>query len=358
MKIPLLLGRRLLRPLQRRAHPLLNQISKRRVIVPEPSASSSKNLNVLQFINRHKWSFIPGSMFLIAFWQEDQFLIRMFCIFGSVFGVAYHVSYSHAARRGLIPAGFNVAYILLHVGFMYKIYLSNLPVKLEPFEQMVYDNQTFSSLMSKADFKKFVDETSEYVTLNKRDVLEHKDHMYLIVNGQIGVFYGNFCIARSDSGFLGEMGYLQSHMGIKLIKSYNEARQKGIIRLVVLEDTQAFRIKKNKLKELLEDEPTIKSGLLSIWSTQHMKSLQHQSIERYVLVSGDYDLLLECLLDPRTVTSEDLKVLEKYRKYRDINDEAHRNSLRNIGWTEENLNDIIRINEEKLARGEKLIGDG
>ena len=88
------------------------------------------------------------------------------------------------------------------------------------------------------------------------------------------------------------------------------------------EDSTVFRINKSKLKELLDDQSTIKAGLLSIWATQHMKSLQTQSIERYVLVSGDYDLLLECLLDPRTVTSDDLKVLEKYRAYRDINDEG------------------------------------
>lgn len=349
-------SRKFLRPnIIRRGSLFLQKYSQRNVIIPEPSGIQAQNLTIPQFLNRHKWSFVPGGFFLIAFWQNDQFLLRLFCILGSVGGVAYHVSYTHAARRGMIPAAFNVAYIVLHIGFMYKIYLSNLPIKLQPHEQMCFDEQNFSSLMSRVDFKKFIDETTEYVTFKKRDVLEHSENMYLIVNGQIGVFYGNFCIARSDSGFLGEMGYLQSHMGVKLIKSYNEARQKGIIRLVVLEDSTVFRINKSKLKALLDDQSTIKAGLLSIWATQHMKSLQTQSIERYVLVSGDYDLLLECLLDPRTVTSDDLKVLEKYRAYRDINDEAHRNSLKNIGWTQENLDDIIRINEEKLARGEKLI---
>lgn len=336
---------------------LLHKLYKRNVIIPEraePSGFESQNLGFFQFLNRHKWSFVPGAMFLIAFWQDDQFLLRLFCILGSVGGVAYHVSYTHAARRGVIPAAFNVAYILLHVGFMYKIYLSTLPVRLEPHEQMCFDEQNFSSVMSRTDFKKFVDETSEFVSFKKLDVLDDP-YMYLIVKGQVGVFYGNFCIARSDSGFLGEMGYLQSHMGVKLIKSYNEARDKGIIRLVVLEDTTCLRINKATLKELLDNSNTIKAGLLSIWATQHMKSLQTQSIERYVLVSGDYDLLLECLLDPRTVTSDDLKVLQKYRSYRGINDEAHRNSLQNIGWTEEDINDMIRINEEKLDRGEKLI---
>lgn len=327
------------------------------MIVPEPTGAEATNLNVFQFLNRHKWSFVPGGFFLIAFWQADQFLLRLFCIMGSVGGVAYHVSYTHAAKRGVIPAAFNIAYIILHIGFMYKIYLSNLPVQLQPHEQMVWDEQNFASLMTRADFKKLLDETSEYTSYNKRDVLEHDKYMYLIVNGQVGVFYGNFCIARSDTGFLGEMGYLQSHMGVKLIKSYNDAREKGIIQLVVLEDGNLLKIDKSKLKSLLDENSTIKAGLLSIWSTQHMKSLQTQSIERYVLVSGDYDLLLECLLDPRTVTSDDLKVLEKYRAYRDINEEAHRNSLKNIGWTEKNLRDIIAINEEKLTRGESLIDD-
>jgi len=339
---------------QRPSRFLLHHWGKRRVIIPEPSATDSRKLTVIEFLNRHKWSFLPGTFFLLAFAQEDQFWLRSLCILGSVCGIAYHTSYTHVAKRGVIPAAFNMAYVILHLGFMYKIYLETRPVQLEPLQQMCHD-QTFSGLLSKRDFKRFVDETGEFVNITRTETLDHKDHMYLVVQGQIGVYYGNFCVARSEKGFLGEMGYLQSHMGIKLIKSYNDARQKGLIRLIALEDTTALKVEKSKLKELLDAEPTIKSGMLSVWAMQHMKLLQTQAIERYVLVSGDYDLLLECLLDPRTVTNDDLKVLKKYRTYHDINDEAHVNSLKQLGWSVERLDDFIKTNEEKLARGEELI---
>lgn len=211
-------------------------------------------------MNYCEWfSHAASILTVIAYLVKDILWLRVLTVFACIFGIAFN--YFAPATPLWAPIGWNIVFLLINVVQIALIVRERSSVSFSEEEQELYE--TMFQSFAPFEFMKLL-RIGAWGDAKVGDVLavedQSIDRVMLIYNGAVNVeSKGQLLTQLKDGSFIGEISFIRGGAATATIRA--------------AEPTRLLSWSKENLKQLLNRNPSMRSAMQAVLSTDLTKKL-------------------------------------------------------------------------------------